>query len=73
MGDLDIDGKIMLKWILRKSGVKVWAECMWLIIGTGATLRALCLTVEFSLFCSYRNFYVGYHLVHLLKIWLLNF
>jgi hypothetical protein len=46
---------------------------MWLIIGTGATLRALCLTVEFSLFCSYRNFYVGYHLVDLLKIWLLNF
>jgi len=53
--------------------VKVRAEYMWLIIGTGATLHALCLTVELSLFCSYRNFYIGYRLVHLLKIWLLNF
>jgi hypothetical protein len=24
--------------------VKVWAEFMWLIIGTGATVHALCLT-----------------------------
>jgi len=53
--------------------VKVRAEYMWLIIRTGGTLHALCLTVELSLFCSYRNFYISYHLVHLLKICLLNF
>ena len=58
MGDLDIDGRIILKCILRKLGVKVWAEFMWLIIGAGATLHALCLTMEVSLFCSYRNFYI---------------
>ena len=52
--------------------MKVWAEFSWLIIGTGATLRAVCITVELSLFCSYRNFYIGYHLVCFLNIWLLN-
>jgi hypothetical protein len=28
--DLDIDGRIIIYWILRKCGGKVWTECIWL-------------------------------------------
>jgi len=48
--------------------VKVWAEFMWLTVGTGATLHALCLTVEFSLFCSYRNYRIFRPITHALSI-----
>jgi hypothetical protein len=32
--DLGIDGKLILEWSLGKYGGKMWAECMWLRIGT---------------------------------------
>jgi hypothetical protein len=36
--DLDINGKIMLEWILGKYGGKVWIGVMWLRIVTGGWL-----------------------------------
>jgi len=35
--DLDVNGKIILKWILGKQGGKVWTGCIWLRIGTSDT------------------------------------
>jgi hypothetical protein len=35
---LVVDGKIISKCILRKSGWKVWTGCIWLRIGTTAGL-----------------------------------
>jgi hypothetical protein len=32
--DLDIDGKILLEWILGKKGRKVWTGFIWLRKGT---------------------------------------
>jgi hypothetical protein len=32
--DLSIDGKIILNWILRKEGGKLWTGCIWLRIGS---------------------------------------
>jgi len=32
---LGIDGKILLRWIIRKWGVRVWTGLIWLRIGTG--------------------------------------
>jgi hypothetical protein len=32
-GDLGIDGKIILEWIVQKNG-RVWSVCTWLRIGT---------------------------------------
>ena len=34
-GDLDIDGKIILRWIFRKWDVLVWTGSSWLRIGAG--------------------------------------
>jgi len=34
-GDLDADGRIILRCIFRKWGVQVWTETSWLRIGTG--------------------------------------
>ena len=35
LGDPGIDGKIILRWILRKYDVVVWTGSIWLRIGTG--------------------------------------
>jgi hypothetical protein len=34
LGDADVDGRIMIRWIVRKSGVGVWTGSDWLRIGT---------------------------------------
>jgi hypothetical protein len=36
--DLDLDGSIILKWILGKYGWRVWTGFIWLRIGTGGRL-----------------------------------
>ena len=35
MGDPDIDGRIILRWIFRKWDMGVWTGSSWLVIGTG--------------------------------------
>jgi hypothetical protein len=35
LGDTDIDGRIILRWIFRKWDVGVWTGSSWLGIGTG--------------------------------------
>jgi hypothetical protein len=35
LGDSSVDGKIILRWIFRKWGVRVWTGWSWLRIGTG--------------------------------------
>ena len=35
LGDPDVDGRIILRWIFRKWEVGVWTESIWLRIGTG--------------------------------------
>jgi hypothetical protein len=32
------EGRVILKWILKKCGVRVWIGFMWLRIGTGGGL-----------------------------------
>jgi hypothetical protein len=34
LGDPDIDGRIILRWIFRKRDVGIWTETSWLRIGT---------------------------------------
>ena len=34
-GDTGVDGRIILRWILRKWNVRVWTGSSWLRIGTG--------------------------------------
>ena len=34
LGDPDVDGKIILRWIFRKYDMNVWSESSWLMIGT---------------------------------------
>jgi hypothetical protein len=36
--DLGREGKVILEWILRKLGGKVWTGCIWLRIGSGSAL-----------------------------------
>jgi hypothetical protein len=36
--DLGIDGRIILEWILRKQGGRMWAECVCYRIGTNGGL-----------------------------------
>ena len=33
--DAGVDGRIILRWIFRKSDVEVWTGSIWLRIGTG--------------------------------------
>ena len=33
--DPGVDGRIILRWIFRKSGVVAWTESIWSRIGTG--------------------------------------
>jgi hypothetical protein len=33
-GDISVDGRIILEWILGKYGGKVWTGFIWLRIGT---------------------------------------
>ena len=35
LGDPDIDGRIILRWISRKWDVGVWTGSSWVRIGTG--------------------------------------
>jgi len=35
LGDPDVDGKIILRWIFTKLDVGVWTGSSWLRIGTG--------------------------------------
>jgi hypothetical protein len=37
-GDLDVIGRIVLRWILKKSGVRLWAGFMWLKKKSGGGL-----------------------------------
>jgi hypothetical protein len=37
-GDLEVDRKIILKWIFGKYGWKVWSGLIWLRIGTNGGL-----------------------------------
>ena len=34
LGDQDVDGRIILRWVFRKLIVGVWTESSWLMIGT---------------------------------------
>jgi len=34
LGDPDIDGRIILRWIFRKWDVEIWTGSSWLRIGT---------------------------------------
>jgi hypothetical protein len=36
--DLDIDGKVILEWMLGKESGKMWTEFMWLSVGTSDRL-----------------------------------
>ena len=35
LGNPDVDGRIILRWIFRKCDVGVWTESIWLRIGAG--------------------------------------
>jgi hypothetical protein len=35
LGDPGVDGRIILRWIFRKSNFRVWTRSTWLRIGTG--------------------------------------
>jgi len=35
LGDSGIEGRIILRWILRKQGVGIWTGSSWLRIGVG--------------------------------------
>jgi len=35
LGDIGVDGRIILRWIFRKQHLGVWTGSRWLRIGTG--------------------------------------
>ena len=41
LGDTEVDGRIILRWIYRKWDVEVWTGSSWLRIGTGGELFCL--------------------------------
>jgi hypothetical protein len=43
--DLDVDGRIIENWILKKRGVRVWTEFIWL--GEGTWWQFLVITVMY--------------------------
>jgi hypothetical protein len=47
LGDPGVDGRIILKWILRKCGDRVWTVLIWLRIGNCTGILQHC--NEFSL------------------------
>jgi hypothetical protein len=51
--DTDVDGRMILKLILKESDVKVWSGFIWLRIGTDGGLDLT--------FCCY--FYVSFHVI----------
>jgi hypothetical protein len=44
--EIVIDGRIILKWTLNKSGKRKWNEFMWLKTGTSNRLLAMNLQVS---------------------------
>jgi hypothetical protein len=36
--DLRVDGKVILKWTLRKLGGKMWTGCIWIRMGASGGL-----------------------------------
>jgi hypothetical protein len=36
--DIGVDRNIIIDWMLRKKGGKVWTGCIWLTIGTSGWL-----------------------------------
>jgi hypothetical protein len=38
LGNLGVYGKVVLKWILEKRGVKMWTGLIWLKIGSNGGL-----------------------------------
>jgi hypothetical protein len=38
LGDLNIDGRIILKWLIKKYVVRMWTDFMWLRIGSSGSL-----------------------------------
>ena len=42
LGDPDVDGRIILRWIFRKWDVGVWIGSSWLRIVTGGTHLCMC-------------------------------
>jgi hypothetical protein len=53
LGNLGIDGRIILKWILSKQGVMVWTGFTWLRIGSSGEFLSFSRTQLHDI--SYRN------------------
>jgi hypothetical protein len=38
LGDVDVDGRIILKWVLKKEDTKLWTQLIWFRIGISGVL-----------------------------------
>jgi hypothetical protein len=38
LGNLDVDGRVTIKWTLKKQNVRLWTVCTWLRIGASGGL-----------------------------------